>query len=242
MRARNLGIVVFVSPPQHGRVFTHRARVGLADVAPSGRARLDALARWLQDAAWADVADSGVDDDGVWIVRRVRVEVARFARFDERLAVDTFCSGTAPLWAERRSTVRGEDGALVEVAALWVHLDSAGARPQRLPAGFDAVYGAAANGRRVKARLRHPAAPPAAAAPRDWAFRAADLDLARHVNNSAYWAALEEELVRADPAEPFAAEIEHRAPADAGHARVHAAGEHRWISAGATVLATLRLG
>ena len=46
------------------RVYTHAPQVGLADVAPGGRVRLDALARWLQDAAWADVVDSDLDDDG----------------------------------------------------------------------------------------------------------------------------------------------------------------------------------
>ena len=40
-----------VTLPPKGRVFRHRDRVTLADVSPAGRARLDALARWLQDAA-----------------------------------------------------------------------------------------------------------------------------------------------------------------------------------------------
>ena len=43
-----------VAPPADGRVFRHPVAAGLADVAPSGRARLDAVARWLQDAALAD--------------------------------------------------------------------------------------------------------------------------------------------------------------------------------------------
>src|SRR4051794_746267 len=204
-----------IAAPSSGRIFHHEARVGLADVTPSGRARLDAIARWLQDAAWADLIDSGVDDDGIWIVRRMTVRVEQAPRFEEPLDVATFCSGVGPLWAERRTTVRGAES-LVEAEALWVHLDADGGRPRPLPAGFDAVWGQSANGRRVKARLRHPAAPPAGATTRPWAFRAADLDLAGHVNNAVYWAVLEEELGELPGG--WSGEIEHRAAGDAGPA------------------------
>jgi acyl-ACP thioesterase len=235
----------FVPPPAGGRVFRHPVAAGLADVAPSGRVRLDAIARWLQDAALADVVDSGPDGGGVWVLRRLRLRVARFPRFGEALEVATFCSGTGALVAERRSTVRvGAAGgeAAVEAVALWVHLDPDGLRPRPLPAGFEAVYGTAAAGRRVRARLTHPAAPPDGAPGRPWRFRAAALDLAGHVNNAVYWQVLEEELVPADPVDAIDAEIEHRAAGGAGEAVVAAADGMRWISAGgAEVLATVRV-
>jgi acyl-ACP thioesterase len=231
-----------VPPPSSGRVYRHRVTPGLGDVAPDRRARLDAIARWLQDAAWADVVDSGIPDDGVWVVRRMSVLVERFPRFWEPLEVATFCSGTGPLWAERRTTVRGEEGGLVEAAALWVHLDPDGARPRPLPPGFEAVYGDAAQGRRVRARLQHPAAPPADAEATPWTFRAADLDMAGHVNNATYWAVAEEELAGTDPGDGFRATIEHRAPGDAGPARIAAAGTHRWVlDEDGAVLATFEL-
>jgi acyl-ACP thioesterase len=225
----------------NGRVYRHAPQLGLADAAPGGRVRLDALARWLQDAAWADVVDAGIADDGVWVVRRMALHVARFPRFGESAAVETFCSGVARLCAERRSTVRTDGGGLVEAVALWVHLDASGARPRPLPEGFDAVYGAAARGRRVKARLRHPAAPPPEATAQPWRFRAAELDLAGHVNNAAYWQVPEEELAGVEPPDGLTYEIEHRAAAAVGDAAVLRAGGLRWIAApDGTVLATLR--
>ena len=231
-----------VAPPAEGRVFTDRARAGLGDVAPSGRVRLDTIARWLQDAAFADLLDSGLPDDGVWIVRRLRLRVERFPRFGDRVEVCTFCSATGPLVAERRSTVLDDGGAAVQAVALWVHLDPDGAHPRPLPEGFNAVYGTAAAGRRARARLRHPAAPPAGAPVRPWRFRAADLDLAGHVNNAIYWQVLEEELVPAEPVGAVDAEIEYRAAGGAGQASVAAEDGMRWISAdGGDVLATVCL-
>jgi acyl-ACP thioesterase len=218
------------------RVYTHAPQPGLADVAPDGRVRLDALARWLQDAAWADVIDSGLDDDGTWVVRRLVLHVHEFPRFGETPVVETWCSGAAKLWAERRSTVRSDAGGRVEAVALWVHLDATGSRPRRLPPGFDAVYGG--SGRRVKARLHHPATPPPEARRSAWRFRAAELDLAGHVNNAAYWQVLEEE----EPVGAGTYEIEHRAPGGAGDATVLSAGPLRWIAANGTLLATLRAG
>ena len=176
-----------LAAPAEGRVFTDRARAGLGDVAPSGRVRLDTIARWLQDAAFADLLDSGIPDDGVWIVRRLRLRVEHFPRMHEHVAVATWCSGAGGLVAERRTTVRGDEGGLVEAVALWVHLDPSGGRPRPMPEGFEAVYGPSAAGRRVRARLRHPAEAPDGSAAAPWRFRAADLDLADHVNNAVYW-------------------------------------------------------
>jgi acyl-ACP thioesterase len=233
--------MTLVAPPASGRVFHHATAVGLADVTPAGRARLDAIARWLQDAAWADIVDAGIEDDGVWIVRRLELRVERAPRFAEPLEIATFCSGTGALWAERRSTIRGED-ARVEAAALWVHLDRDGTRPRPLPERFADVYGEAAGGRRVKARLRHPPAPPAVASTAPWWFRAADLDMAAHVNNAAYWAVMEEERAGAELPGGWRAEIEHRAPGAAGPAMIASDGPLRWVTAGDDVLASLLLG
>jgi acyl-ACP thioesterase len=231
-----------VPVPAGGRVFRHPAAAGLADVAPSGRARLDAIARWLQDAALADVVDSGLDGGGVWVLRRLRLVVARFPRLGEAVEVATFCSGTGALVAERRSTVSVSGEAAVEAVALWVHLDPDGAHPRPLPDGFESVYGGAAAGRRVRARLRHPAAPPDGASARPWRFRAADLDIAGHVNNAVYWQVVEEELVAAEPRGGLDVEIEYRMPGDVGDAVVIRGDGMRWIAAGGDeVLATVRM-
>ncbi|MGK2937245.1 MAG: acyl-ACP thioesterase domain-containing protein [Solirubrobacteraceae bacterium] len=231
-----------VAPRPGGRTYTAEVVAGLADAAPGGRVRLDAIARWLQDVAYRDVGDAGLLDDGTWIVRRLRIRVETFPAFDERCQLTTFCSGVGAVLAERRTTIRGDAGAHVEAVALWVHLEPGGAGLRPPSDAYREVYGASAGDRRVRARLFHdPASPPGAPA-RPFAFRAADLDVADHVNNAAYWTAVEELLAGADdPAVPYDAEIEHRGPADAGPLTITGDAAAAWIldSAG-TTLATIR--
>ena len=78
---------------------------GIADAIGGGRVRLDAIARWLQDVAYADLLDAGFDEGGVWIVRRVRLRVDSFPRFGEPVTLRTYCSGLGRFAAERRTTI-----------------------------------------------------------------------------------------------------------------------------------------
>ena len=60
-------------------------------------------------------------------------------------------------------------------------------------------------------------AQPAGAHVRPWPVRASDFDLLRHVNNAAYWYAVEDELARLAPGRaPVSAELEHRAAIEPG--------------------------
>jgi len=220
-----------VSPPASGRVFTEPARPTLADCAPTGRIRLDALARWAQDVAYADSAQAGLSRRALWVVRRTRMRVSRFPRFGEQLTLATFCSGLGRMWAERRTsmTCDGEGAGAVEVVSLWVHLDPLSGRPTRLSEEEIAMWGESTTGRTVTARLRHPA-PDGVGDSFPWWFRSSELDLAGHVNNAAYLTPLEEELLLAD-AEPRSidVEIEYRSPAQPGEMRVLRNGARRWI-------------
>jgi acyl-ACP thioesterase len=232
-----------VAHPGVGRRFEQDVAPGLADAAPGGRVRLDALARWLQDAALADVVDAGLGETAVWVVRRARIAVARFPRFGEPATVRTWSSGVGRAWAQRRTTIATAAGGLVEAVALWVHLDPGDGRPMPLTAAEVDVYGPSADGREITARLRHPA-PPEGAAARAWMFRTTELDVADHINNAAYWGPLEDELLTGG-VEPEAidVELEHRTPAQPGPHAVLADGARRWIvDADGEVRASLLLG
>lgn len=215
-----------VPVPDVGRVFRRTVTPGLADAAPSGRIRLDGLARWVQDLAYADVEDAQVAGESVWVVRRMRIRAERFPRFGEQVQALTFCSGYGRLWAERRVDFESDSGH-VEITGIWVHLNPATRLPAALPESFDRLWAESAQGRKVKARLRHPN--PAGDEPAsEWFFRRSDADIAEHVNNAAYWEAIEETI--GDPA-AYDGEIEFREPAQPGSARVLSGDGVTWIAA-----------
>jgi acyl-ACP thioesterase len=217
--------------PDGVRAFSHRRTPGFADCAPTGRVRLDAIARWLQDVAYADVDDAGVAQAAVWVVRRSRIHVNRFPRFGERFELTTFCSGLGRMWAERRTDVVaiGESGPIVQAVSLWVHLDNERWVPTPLTEAELTIYGDVAP-RRVGHRLRHPL-PESTEGGTPWTFRAAECDIADHINNAAYWTPLEEELLAeaAPELERLDVELEYRTPAQPGDKRVLRAGDRRWI-------------
>jgi acyl-ACP thioesterase len=217
-----------VAVPDRGRIFTEPpVRPGLADCAPTGRVRLDALARFVQDIAYADADDAGLSRVAAWVVRRTRMRVGRFPRFGERLELATFCSGMGRMWAERRTTIVGGE---VEVVSLWVHLDPLTGRPTPLSEAEIAMWGESAAGRKVTARLHHPS-PDGVEDGVPWRFRATECDLAAHVNNAAYLQPLEEELIAGGGGEleSIDVEIEYRSPAQPGLMRVLRDGTRRWI-------------
>ena len=183
-----------VPRPPTGRVYETSRSVRVADADPTGRLRLDAVARFVQDIGNEDVADAGLDPNIPWVVRRSHAAVAGWPQLGDRLSVATWCGGVGSRWAERRVSFRAEHGATIDVATLVIHLDKAG-RPAKLPAWFDEVYAEAAQGRTLSSRLTLPA-PPADTERRFWALRSTDLDVMGHVNNAITWAAIEDECDR----------------------------------------------
>jgi acyl-ACP thioesterase len=214
-----------VGEPASGRVFERTLMPGIADGLGNGRIRLDAIARWLQDVAYADLLDAGFEQEGIWIVRRVRIRVDAFPRFGQTVTLRTFCSGLGRFSAERRTTLSGPTAA-VEAVALWIWTDESG-EPARFPPRFAALYGESAAGRGAPVRLRHPDPPPAGARS-SWTFRAADVDVGAHVNNSHFWEPLEECLAGSDPVR-IDAEIEHREAAQPGEVYVLSEPGRLWI-------------
>ncbi|MGA9761106.1 MAG: acyl-ACP thioesterase domain-containing protein [Gaiellaceae bacterium] len=209
------GLRTLVPRPESGRVFVGKRRVRLSDADPGGRLRLDAVARYLQDVAGDDVLETGWGSpDHFWLVRRSTIRQLRPISIEEMVELTTWSSGTASSSASRRTTAAGERGGLIEAESVWVHL-SRELRPERFGGDFFEVYGPSANGRRISIRLELPDLPAAAERTR-WPLRRCDLDLLGHLNNAAYWQAIEEAGARSgfDLTAPLEAVLEFRRPID----------------------------
>jgi acyl-ACP thioesterase len=186
--------------------------VRLGDVSATGRLRLDALARYLQDVAWDDVEDAGFTESR-WVVRRAALRLTQLPRFGEVVDLTTSCTGAGSHWAERRTVVTGAT-ADVESVAIWVQLDDRG-RPRRLDPGFPTIWGEVP---KVRARLRLPG-PPVGVEARPWQLRATDVDVLGHLNNAIALAVVEDELARLAPRRRLVeAEVEYRDAVDPGDA------------------------
>jgi acyl-ACP thioesterase len=200
--------------PSDGRTFSASRSVHLADLDRTGRVRFDAIARFLQDVAIDDVAQTGWGaPEHLWFVRRIRVDVITPLLADRTVRLVTWCSGVAAIAAGRRWSLVGDRGGRVEVDSVWIHLD-AGARPARID-GFG-VYAGATAGRAVSTRFALPD-PPAGATRVPWALRSTDVDLHGHVNNAVHWQVVEDVLVEpglVDPTLPVRAELDYRSPLD----------------------------
>ncbi len=155
----------------------------------------------------------------------------------ERLELLTWGSGIGSRWAERRTTITGSEGAHVEAASLWVHVDLATGRPRKLDQRFTDAYSAAIGGREVGARLRHGDAVPDVTT-HAWTSRFADFDVVGHVNNAIYWAMVEEHL---DLSVPGRLTVEFRGGIDRDQPVVVAVAPDRhslWVLAEGSVAAS----
>ena len=75
------------------RVTTITRHVGLADVGPDARARLDGIARIVQDVSDYDAATVSIEGMGLWILRRLELRIAKTPRFRAEVVAQTWCSG-----------------------------------------------------------------------------------------------------------------------------------------------------
>jgi acyl-ACP thioesterase len=236
----------FVPQPVTGRTYRTRYRIRLSDMDATGRLRLDAIARFLQDAATDDVEETGWGaPEHLWVLRAVRIDVMAPCLGDRAADVLTWGSSFSALAAGRRWSLTGDAGGSIEVDSTWIHLGP-DARPARIGAGFDA-YAQAAGGRIASTKLV--LVPPGPDSSRTvWPLRATDVDLLGHVNNAAYWAAVEHRLAAHgwDLRRPLQAGLDYRHPIDLADdvELVEEAGEMRYdvgFTVGGVVRAVARV-
>jgi acyl-ACP thioesterase len=221
-----------------GRRFSADLPIRLSDADATGRLRHDAIARYLQDVAADDVLDAGwAPDEHIWVVRRTVLDVLQPFVSDTRVELTTWCGAVAGSAAARRTSVVGDHGGRVEAEMIWIHLGP-DLQPQRLGDRFLAIYEASAEGRRASTRLKLPG-PPAGATAVPWTLRSTDIDQLGHVNNAAYWIAVEEHF---ELTAPHRAVLEYRQPVDLGDpVELQQSAEALWFVVGGKVRAAVAL-
>jgi acyl-ACP thioesterase len=221
-----------------GRRFSADRPIRLSDADASGRLRHDAIARYLQDVAADDVLDAGwAPEEHIWVVRRTVLDVLQPFLTDTAVELTTWCGAVAGSAAARRTSVIGDRGGHVEAEMIWIHLGP-DLQPLRLGERFLSIYEASAEGRRASTRLKLPG-PAVEATAVAWTLRSTDIDQLGHVNNAAYWIAIEEHF---ELTAPHRAVLEYRQPLDLGDAlELQRSADALWFVVGRDVRAAAAL-
>lgn len=189
------------------RFFEANYRVRTGDIDQEMRLRLDGLSRYLQDIANDNIEVTDFHtSDPFWIVRRTVIDVIRPISWPGDVKLQRWCGSLSTRWTNMRVRVtsthetnrfnpeRREDG-LIETEAFWINVNDQG-MPSRLSDAALEMLGQSALEHRLKWKSMNTAkAPEAPGTDRDHVLRATDFDPFKHLNNAAYWAAVEDELL-----------------------------------------------
>ncbi|MFD4179998.1 acyl-[acyl-carrier-protein] thioesterase [Rhodococcus sp. NPDC058514] len=238
------------APPDDKVGFSVSRPVRTGDVDPDNRLRLDGIARYLQDIA-SDNLDAAelADTDPIWIVRRSVIDVVRPALWPGRVHLRRWCSALSTRWSAMRVQLTGDKGALIETEGFWINISPDSGMPTRISDQCISLLSRSTDEHRLKWRpwLGGPA-PEDDGTDTRFHLRSTDLDPLGHVNNAAYWHAVEDHLVGRPEllAGPHRAVIEYNAPITSGeHVRVRcrqdAESMRLWFLVGDDVKAAARV-
>jgi acyl-ACP thioesterase len=192
----SLDKVMMPVPDPHPDVFDREWPLRVADIDATGRLRLDAACRHIQDIGQDQLRELGFQDTHpLWIVRRTMVDLVRPIEFQDMLRMRRWCSGTSNRWCEMRVRVDGRKGGLIESEAFWININRETQGPARISDDFlEGLHRTTDVDRlRWKAYLK-PGARDTADQVREFPIRFTDIDLFDHVNNSVYWSVVEDYL------------------------------------------------
>lgn len=207
--------------PGSGHIFETAWRLTTFDMDENHHLRLDAVARYLQEAGAMHLEHVGMmDEHPHWIVRRTVVDVIRPIQWPGQIRVRRWCSGISPRWCTMRVRIDGPEGGLIETEGFWINMNKQTMGPSRLSDPFFDLMATTASEHRLKWRpwLIEPLAnEPGIPFP----LRRTDVDHFEHVNNTAYWHGIHEVTTElAEPAHRFV--IEYAKPISLGEqVRIH---------------------
>lgn len=194
-------------PPEGADLFTQTYRVRTGDVDQRTRVRLDATARYLQDIANDNIeATAFHDTDPFWIVRRTVVDVIEPITWPADVTLQRWCAALSTRWTNMRVRITAEHETnrfnprmrppgLIETEAFWINVTEQGL-PARLTDDAFAMLAATTDEHRLRWRSMHPTPlPDDDGTDRRHVLRSTDFDPFHHLNNAAYWEAVEDELV-----------------------------------------------
>lgn len=183
--------------PAEGEGFETDWPIRTGDVAPAGRLRFDGIARYLQDIGSDNLAATPLGlTDPFWIVRRTVIDVHEPVKFPDHIHLRRWCSSMSTRWSNMRVSMSTGKGGSIETEGFWISISAKTGMPTRISDDALDMLARTTDQHRLKwkAWLTEPA-PPESDTDIQFPLRATDIDSFDHVNNAAYWHAVEEFLV-----------------------------------------------
>ncbi|MDN5756962.1 MAG: thioesterase [Tomitella sp.] len=207
MTERSMDTAISAAP----QCFETSYRVRTGDVDQQKALRLDSVARYLQDVAYDNLEAAGfARTDPFWVVRRTVVDVIEPISWPGTVTLQRWCASLSTRWTNMRVRITSEHGTnrlnpherpagLIETEAFWINVNERGL-PTRISDGGLELLASTTDEYRLRWQAMNPRTPPSAdsvGAQRDrmHVLRSTDFDPLEHLNNAAYWAAVEDELV-----------------------------------------------
>ena len=129
--------VMMPVPDPHPDVFDREWPLRVADIDATGRMRLDAACRHIQDIGGDHLREMGFQEiHPLWIVRRTMVDLIGPIEFQDMLRLRRWCSGTSNRWCEMRVRIDGRKGGLIESEAFWININRETQGPARIADDF----------------------------------------------------------------------------------------------------------
>ncbi|MGB3602109.1 MAG: acyl-ACP thioesterase domain-containing protein [Gordonia sp. (in: high G+C Gram-positive bacteria)] len=190
--------------------YTADYRVRTGDIDQEMRVRLDAVARYLQDIANDNIAALPFyETDPFWIIRRTVIDVLEPITWPSDFTAERWCSALSTRWTNMRVRINAvsetnrfnsemRPNGHIETEAFWINMTESGL-PARISDLAMETLEPMTDEHRLKWKAMNPGKAPAAAdvdlPDREHVLRITDFDPFKHLNNAAYFEAVEDELV-----------------------------------------------
>ncbi|MCE5287960.1 MAG: hypothetical protein LLG14_01810 [Nocardiaceae bacterium] len=178
--------------PSSGHIFETTLPVLSSDLDESDHVRPDGIARYLQEAGFQHLIANEMDSSHPhWIVRRTVIDVIKPVKWPDKLRARRWCAALSSRWCSMRIRLDGADGALVETEAFWICMNLNTQAPARMSDEFINTIGDTTSEHRLKWKswLSNPVAKQSSI---KFHVRRTDIDMWKHVTNSAYWQGIHE--------------------------------------------------
>lgn len=216
--------------PDGGYVYTTGWKLTTSDIDYRRTARLDGVARYIQEVGAEHLTDSGhADIHPHWIVQRTVIDVIEPIDWPSDITFRRWCSGISSRWCSMRVRLDGSAGGRIETEGFWINMNTETLTPSLMTDEFFERFGSTTDNHRLKWRPWLSPSPVDAESARPFVLRYTDIDLFEHVNNTVYWHGVHDVLAEFDDlgAAPYRAVVEYRKPIAPG-----AATEIRYVRSG----------